>query len=101
MKPLFPFNPHPNDPKLKNSLAYFPPYTQMYDQFDHAHCLCSPQTGARIIAYIQLGSSLMIIESAKSDNKGEERGKTAHKCAMNRIALFCNALHCTMDFIAL
>ena len=93
MKPLFPIHPHPNDPKTKKLFILLSP---LYPY--HAYCLCSPQTGAKIIADIQLGSSLMIIESAKSDNKGEERGKTAMHCSLHCSLMCCTVwwtlLHC-------
>ena len=91
MKPLFPIHPHPNDPKTKKLFILLSP---LYPY--HAYCLCSPQTGAKIIADIQLGSSLMIIESAKSDNKGEERGKTAMHCSLH-----CSLMCCTVWWTSL
>ena len=62
MKPLFPIHAHPNDPKAqKLFILLSPPYPY------HAYCLFSPQTGAKIIADIQLGSSLMIIKGRKEE----------------------------------
>ena len=50
------------------------------------------QTGARMVADIQLGSSLVIVKSAKSDNKRKVRGKL--HCVTDRMELKCNSIKC-------
>ena len=45
-----------------------------------------------MVADIQLGSSLVIVESAKSDNKRKVRGKL--HCVTDRMELKCNSIKC-------